>query len=142
MTIEWHLRTIGVLMLVTACVHALFPRWFRWREELPRLGLLNRQIFVVHTLFVVLILVLLGLLLLVHAGAMLKAGELGRDIFLGLALFWAIRLLVQLWFYDRSLWRGHRPKTILHIALVMLCLYFAVACAWAGFSAAGSTTPP
>lgn len=142
MTIDWHLRIIGALMLVIACVHAFFPRWFRWREELPRLGLLNRQIFVVHTLFVVLVLVLVGLLLLLYAEALLKAGELGRAIFHGLAFFWAIRLLVQLWYYDRSLWRGNRSKTILHIGVASLCVYFAVACAWAGFSTPSLTTPP
>ncbi|MBY0114395.1 MAG: hypothetical protein K2Y21_16415 [Phycisphaerales bacterium] len=132
--IEWHLRAIGLLMLLIAGVHAFFPRWFRWREELNRLSLLNRQIFVVHTLFVVLILVLVGLLLLFHAGTILRSGELGRVIYLGLGVFWAARLAVQLWYYDRTLWQGDTAKTSLRIIVSGLCVYFATVFVWASFA--------
>ena len=37
-----------------------FPRQFRWREELARLSLLNRQIFLVHTFFIVLVVTMMG----------------------------------------------------------------------------------
>lgn len=137
MIIEWHLRAIGALMLLIAGVHAFFPRWFHWREELSRLGLLNRQIFVAHTVFVVLTLVLSGLLLLVHAGAILRSGELGRVICLGLGAFWTVRLAVQLWYYDQTLWRGNPARTWLHVVVTSLCLYFATACIWAGLSTSG-----
>lgn len=140
--IEWHIRFVGALMLGIVFIHVFFPRWFRWGEELPRLGPLNRQIFVVHTIFVVLLLVLLGLLLLVHSSSLLAAGGLGRAIFHGMAVFWGVRLLVQLWFYDRSLWRGHSGKTMIHIGVTMLCIYFTAVFVWAGLSTAASTTPP
>jgi hypothetical protein len=132
--IEWHLRAIGLLMLLIAGVHAFFPSWFRWREELNRLSLLNRQIFVVHTLFVVLILVLVGSLLLFHGGTILRSGELGRVIYLGLGVFWAARLAVQLWYYDRTLWQGDTAKTGLHALISLLCGYFTAVFAWASFA--------
>lgn len=140
--IEWNIRIVGALMLGIVCLHFFFPRWFRWGEELPRLGLLNRQIFVVHTIFVVLLLILLALLLLVHSSSLLAAGGLGRAIFFGMAMFWGVRLLVQLCYYDRSLWRGHTGKTLIHIGVTMLCLYFAAVFVWAGLSIPASPTPP
>lgn len=78
----------------------------------------------VHTIFVVLLLILLALLLLVHSSSLLAAGGLGRAIFFGMAMFWGVRLLVQLCYYDRSLWRGRTGKTLIHIGVTMLCLYF------------------
>ena len=57
--VTFHLRAAGVLLLTLASVHVFFPRRFRWREELARLSTLNRQIFQVHVLFIVLILVMM-----------------------------------------------------------------------------------
>ena len=50
----------GVLVVVNLFV----PARFRWREELARLSLMNRQIFQVHTIFIVLTLALFSALLL------------------------------------------------------------------------------
>ena len=45
MSLALHLRVAGAGLIVLALAHVLFPRRFAWREELPRLSLLNRQIF-------------------------------------------------------------------------------------------------
>lgn len=133
MTIDFHLRVVGALMLVLAIVHAFFPRWFGWREDLAKLSLINRQIFVVHTLFVVVVLAMLGVLMIFYANPLLRSGEVGRAVFFGLGVFWAIRLVVQIWYYKSELWRGHRGKTGLHVLAVALCLYFTGTCFVAGF---------
>src|SRR5687767_6423003 len=62
MSFEFHLRVAGALQIGLAMLHLFFPTGFRWKEELSRLSLLNRQMFLVHTFFVCVILVMMGTL--------------------------------------------------------------------------------
>ena len=62
-----HLRATGIVLALLVFVHAFVPGRLRWREELPRLSLVNRQIFEVHTVFIVLVLALSSALLLTAA---------------------------------------------------------------------------
>jgi hypothetical protein len=55
MVVEAHVKIMGLLMLTLAAANALLPGRLRWREELKRLSPLNRQVFVMHAVFVVLI---------------------------------------------------------------------------------------
>ena len=45
MSLAHHLRLAGTGLVVLALLHAAFPRRFNWSKELPRLSLLNRQIY-------------------------------------------------------------------------------------------------
>jgi hypothetical protein len=131
MTPETHLRIVGALVIALAALHAMFPRWFNWRDELSRLSLLNRQIFLVHTGFIVLVLAMTGAMSLLAPGDLITGGRPGVLISAGLAAFWAIRLLVQFFVYDPRLWRGSRARTALHILAATLSGYFAATYAWA-----------
>ena len=62
MTLLLHLRIAGALLLGLAAFHFVLPRELNWDEELARLSLLNRQIFLVHTFFLALILTMMGIL--------------------------------------------------------------------------------
>lgn len=123
MSLEGHLRAAGLLQLALAALHLHFPERFRWREELARLSLLNRQIFLVHTLFVCLVLVLFGSLSLFAAPELLQPSRLARLVSGGIAAFWAVRLLVQWFVYDPQLWRGDRLNTIIHVLCSALWTY-------------------
>ena len=59
---EWHLRIAGALQILLALLHLAFPKRFQWKEELARLSPLNRQIFLVHTFFICVVLTLIGAL--------------------------------------------------------------------------------
>lgn len=123
MNIEIHLRVAGILQLVTAALHILLPRALQWRTELGRLSLVNRQIFLVHTFFIVLILALFGSLSLLAADALTARSPLGMFVSLGLSIFWFTRLLVQFLVYDPQLWRGDKQRTIVHVVFSMVWFY-------------------
>ncbi len=57
---EPHLRIAGTLLILLALAHVFFPKRFNWREELARLSLLNRQIFYVHSVFIGVVLLMMG----------------------------------------------------------------------------------
>jgi len=123
MNIGIHLKVAGALLLVLAAAHVFFPKRFQWREELSRLSLLNRQIFLVHCFFICLMLVLMGSLSAFYTDALLQPSPLARLVLFGLTLFWGLRLLVQLFVYDRELWRGNRFNTVAHFLFTGLWSY-------------------
>lgn len=128
--LEFHLRLIGASLIALACLHLAFPRRFDWPAELARLSLLNRQIFLVHCLFICLVLVQIGVLALFFTEELLIPSRLGRVVAAGLTIFWAARLIAQWFIYDRALWRGSRFNTTMHILFSLLWSYYTGVFGW------------
>ena len=141
MTLVTHLRFIGVLLAALAVVNLFVPGRFRWREEMARLSLVNRQIFQAHTVFIVLTVAMFSALLLTSAETLLEPTRLSRVVLAGLTIFWGVRMLMQWFFYSPAIWRGHRFNTVMHavfsIAWVYMTATFATAL-WTNLSHAGS----
>jgi hypothetical protein len=119
----FNLRVVGVLMAGLVVLNVFVPRRFGWREELARLSLLNRQIFQVHALFLILTLALFSALLVTSADALLERTQLARAVLVGLTAFWGLRLAVQWFYYSPALWRGQRFNTLMHVLFSGLWLY-------------------
>jgi len=117
------LRISGVALLILFAMNFFLPRQFKWREELPRLSLINRRIFQVHAVFIAMILLMMGTLLIALPGALLKPDALARAVLIGFITFWGARLLFQLFFYDAELWRGKPFETLMHVAFSGLWLF-------------------
>lgn len=112
------LEITGGLLIGLALLHAVFPRYFRWREETAGLSLVTRQILYVHTFFIALTVFLMGLLCLTSAADLIHT-PLGRRICLGLGVFWGIRLVIQFFGYSSNLWRGKAFETFAHVAFTL-----------------------
>ena len=128
-----HLRVAGALMIALASVHVIFPRYFNWREDLAPLSLINRQLMWVHTFFVALVVLLIGILSIAEASSLVST-ELGRSVTLGVGIFWGCRLVLQWFGYSWELWRGKRFETIVHVAFTLLWSYFTALYLYAAFS--------
>lgn len=134
MNLEFHLRAAGAVQVALAAIHLLFPKRFAWKEELPRLSLLNRQIFLVHTFFICVVLVLFGSWSFFLAPDLLRPSPLSRPVVGGIAVFWLLRLFCQWFVYDPSLWRGDRRNTRIHWAATAVWIYLAAVYATASFA--------
>lgn len=128
---ELHFKIIGSLLMVLALVHVIFPRYFKWQEELPALSLINQQIMQVHTFFIALMVFLMGALCLVEAAALVNT-PLGKNISVGLAIFWTFRLLIQFFGYSSELWRGKAFETGVHVVFSVFWVYLGVVFWWNG----------
>lgn len=135
LSLTLHLRLVGGSLLVLALLHAFFSKPFRWREELDRLSLLNRQIFYVHTYFVVLTVILFGLLSFVWPETLLDSSLLARLVCAGQAIFWGFRLYCQFAVYHPELWRGKPFQTIVHVFFSLLWAYYTLVYVAACFAA-------
>ncbi len=119
---QLQLRIIGVLLILLALVHMVFPKYFDWKNEFSSVSLLNRQMIYVHTFFIALTVLLMGLLCLVCSNQIVHT-ELGKIISLGLGVFWTFRLIVQIVGYSSKLWKGKAFETTIHLLFTFLWTY-------------------
>src|SRR3954468_8981258 len=131
MNLSFYLESAGVLQLALALAHFWFPRRFDWKGDLAKMSLLNRQIFIVHCLFIVLVLLLFGGLSLFGSHLLLQSNPLARVVLAALLIFWSVRLWVQWFVYDHGLCVGRRFETMSHFGFTALWTYFVLvyACA-------------
>ncbi len=80
---------------------------------------------IIHTFFIALVLLLMGLLCLLSTNELLDT-RLGKTISLGLSIFWFARLLVQLFVYSSDLWKGKSFETIIHVLFSIFWIYLSL----------------
>ncbi|RZK61292.1 MAG: hypothetical protein EOO85_33610, partial [Pedobacter sp.] len=119
---EVHVKIVGALLIILSLVHVIFPKYFKWSEELIPLSLINRQMMYVHTFFIAILLLLMGILCVTESHE-LVVSPLGKKITLGFSIFWFLRLLVQFFGYSSILWRGKGLETSIHIVFSFLWMY-------------------
>ena len=122
---DLHLKTVGWLLVALALIHGIFPRYFQWKSEFGTLSLINRQMIYVHTFFITLTIFFMGLLCITSAKELTET-RLGNKVALGFGIFWAIRLLVQLFVYSTKLWRGKKFETAVHVFFILLWTYMSM----------------
>ena len=95
------LYAAGVLYAGLAVFHLLFWKLFRWKQELAKLGRLNRGAMQILNLCMTLVFVIAAYLCFVHPGA-LADSALGHALLVGLAILWITRGIEQVVFFG---WR-------------------------------------
>ena len=123
------LQFAGVLLIGVGLLNGILPRRYDWKGELPRLGVFNRQMFVVQAIFIAVTCLLMGLLLISSARELIET-PLGRRIMLGYALFWTLRLLTQLFGYSSEVWKGKRLETAAHFGFTAVWVYLSALFWW------------
>ncbi len=98
MTPETLIRLGGATAIGFAVFHLAFWRLFGWREELARLGFINRQVMQILNLCLTFCFLIFAWVSLVHTDEMLTTG-LGRSLLALIALLWLTRAAEQWWFF-------------------------------------------
>ena len=120
---ELHLKIAGYTMILLAFIQFLFPKRFNWKDELNGLSLINKQLMYVHTFFIALVVLLMGVFCIYATNDMVHT-ILGKQLCFGLFVFWLVRLVFQFFVYSSKLWKGKRFETIVHITFSFLWIYF------------------
>ncbi|HEX8462519.1 MAG TPA: hypothetical protein VF623_13860, partial [Segetibacter sp.] len=94
-------------------------------KELKLLSLINRQMMMVHTFFIGIMVFLMGILCLTSYVELITT-NLGKKISLGFGVFWTLRLLIQFFGYSSALWRGQTFETTIHIFFSLLWTYLSI----------------
>ena len=119
---EIHLKIIGFLLIFLSIIHAFFPKHFDWKNEFKNVSLINRQMMYIHTLFIGIVIFLIGFLCVTSSNDLINT-NFGHKISLGLGVFWGIRLFVQFFGYSSKLWKGNKFETFMHILFSIFWFY-------------------
>jgi hypothetical protein len=122
---EVQLKIIGVLLMIVAFIHIFFPKYFKWKEDFRSLSLINRQLTYVHSFFIALTILLMGLICIFDSDDMINT-KLGHYLSFGFFIFWLLRLLFQFFVYSPKLWKGKGFETCIHIVFSLLWSYITV----------------
>ncbi len=120
----------GGLHVLIALSNFFAPKELHYRENLAKVSKIVRQIFTIHAVYIVLILVGFSLLCFQFAPELASGTPLGRFLSGCIAIFWFLRILVQIFYYDKDV-KKQRPifNILFLIAFVYLTFIFTIATA-------------
>lgn len=128
MKFELYIELAGIVHFAIACANFVAFRRFHYRESLAPAPEIVRQVFVVQNVFVVLTVIGLGVLCLVFPRDLAGSTALGRALSAFLAVFWGLRLALQLFYYSAAKRREYPVWDALFvIAFVYLAGVFSLA---------------
>ncbi|HEX8879885.1 MAG TPA: hypothetical protein VF749_07640 [Candidatus Acidoferrum sp.] len=102
----------GFVQLAIASANVLLPAKLNYRENLSCVSPIIRQIFVVHSLYIVGVVLLFAAVTFGFAGDLASGHGLGRFLAAAIAVFWLVRAPVQLLYCDAGLRRENRWSDI------------------------------
>ena len=118
----------GGLQLLIASASIFAPRKLHYAENLKRVDRTFRDVFVIHCVYIPLILVGFAALCFGFAGELIGGSLLGRSLCAFLAGFWGLRVLMQLFHYNAEIKRRFPVYNVLFLTtFVILTVIFTVA---------------
>ncbi len=121
----------GLIQVAIAFANVFLPKKLNYRGNLSRVAPIIRQVFVVHSVYIVGVVLLFAAVTFGFAGELASGRGLGRFLAAAMALFWLCRAPVQLLYYDASLRRGNRAGDV---AFTMAALFLAATYGAAAFA--------
>jgi hypothetical protein len=105
--IPW-LWAAGALQMAMIAANFALPKKLRCRENLVKVSPMIRAVFVVHWLYIVLVLGIFTSLCFWFAPELAGGSRLGRFLSAAMAIFWLLRVPIQLFVYDPEIRRQNR----------------------------------
>lgn len=113
----------ALVQIAIAATNVFLPTKLRYRENLEKVAPIIRQIFVVHSVYIVGVLLLFAAITFGFAADLASGRGLGRFVAAGIAIFWLFRAPVQLFYYDASLRRTNRVGDIAFTAAALFLTF-------------------
>src|SRR5215472_9660986 len=122
----------AIVQMAIAFANFFLPSKLKYRENLSRVAPIIRQIFVVHSVYIVGVVLLFAGVTFGFAGELAGGHGLGRFLAAAIALFWLFRAPVQLLYYDAALRKQNRWGDITFTAgaLFLAATYGAASFSW------------
>ena len=127
-TLPLFIQLAGVVQFIIAAANFFAPAKLHYAENLRLVSPIVRQIFIVHSTYIVIVLVGLGLLCLLFTSDLYGASALGKGLGAFLAFFWSLRAAIQFFYYDRAIKQANPSFTLCFgIAFLALAMIFGAA---------------
>ncbi len=127
----WMTRAIwgaGLVHLGIMSANIPLPGRLRVREHLAGVPEFIRQIFYVHWMYIILVLGMFAGLCFGFAGELAGGTGLGRFLSAFIAGFWLLRIVLQIFYYDREVRRENWGLDLMYLgSLILLVVIFGIA---------------
>jgi transposase len=118
----------GAIQLAIALANFVLPKILNYEENLARVAPIIRQIFLVHSAYIVGIVLLFAAITFGFAADLASGHGLGRFLAAAIAVFWFCRVPLQIFYYDPALRRANRAgDAAMTLALLFLAVTYAAA---------------
>ena len=118
----------GAVHLGIIAANVPLPGRLRVRERLDGVPRFLRQIFYVHWIYIVIVVGLFAALCFGFAPELAGASSLGRFLSGFMAGFWLLRIVLQIFYYDREVRRENHGLDMLYVgSLIALVAIFGMA---------------
>jgi hypothetical protein len=98
----------GFVQVAIAFANLFLPKKLHYQDNLSKVSPIIRQVFVVHSVYIVGVVLLFAAVTFGFAGELASGHGLGRFLAAAMALFWLCRAPVQLLYYDATLRKENR----------------------------------
>ena len=110
----------GGIQLFIVAMNIPLPKILHYHEELSKLSPIVRQIFIVHSAYIVLVVIGFSVLCFCFATELAGGSPLGTFLSGALAAFWGARFMIQLGYYDADTRKRHPLGHVLFTLLIGL----------------------
>ncbi len=118
----------GAVHLGIVTANVPLPGRLRVQDRLVGVPRFLRQIFYVHWIYIVIVVGLFAALCFGFAPDLAGASLLGRFLSAFIAGFWLLRIVLQIFYYDREVRRENRGLDLLYVgSLIALVAIFGIA---------------
>jgi hypothetical protein len=118
----------GFVQMAIAFANVFLPKKLNYRDNLSRVPPIIRQVFAVHSVYIVGVVLLFAAVTFGFAGELASGRGLGRFLAAGIAVFWFVRIPLQIFYYDSALRRANRAGDLaMTLALLFLSSIYATA---------------
>jgi hypothetical protein len=123
----------GAIQLLDALANLAVPQRIRSRENLKRISPIVRQVFWSHWFYIMFVLVIFSMMCFLFAADLAGGSSIGRFLSGALAVFWVLRVPIQLYWFDEGFRRQNRAADVCFVGSSMyLAVVFVLACmGWA-----------
>jgi hypothetical protein len=134
-TLHHALLLAGGIHFAILIASALVPKVLDWKTSLATLPPFLRTLFWVYGVFIVLTIISFGALTLLHADAMARGEPVARSVAAVIAVFWGLRLTVQLFVFDARPFLTKAWMKMGYHALTLAFVFLTATYAWAAVHA-------
>ena len=125
------LQLAGFLQFSILIASALVPRVLNWRRNLAGLNPFLRKLFWVYGVSIVLVIIAFATLTFLHTGAMAAGEPVARSLCGFIAIFWTVRLVVQITVFDARPFLTTWFYKLGYHTLTLIFTYLVLTYAWA-----------
>jgi len=118
----------GVVQLIIAAANIVIPKKLSYGDNLKKVSPIFGQIFIVHSVYIVWVLLAFSALCFLYPQELTRGHGLGRFMSGWMAVFWGLRVFIQRFYYDDDAKKLNRPADFgFTLAFLYLAVVFASA---------------